>query len=67
MERSLAIHVKHEGGDGVNTAIMNNILGQLLCQRSPKDFNTDMKFEHIRLSKCYYKESIRIITRSQYE
>jgi tetratricopeptide (TPR) repeat protein len=63
MARSLAIYVKHEGVDGINTAIMNNMLGQLHCQRSRKDFNTDMRFEHLRLSKSHYKESLRIVTK----
>jgi hypothetical protein len=59
-ERSLAIDVKHEGPDGVNTSISNKNLGLFYCQLADTDLNTDKRKEHLRLSVSHFTEAFRI-------
>jgi hypothetical protein len=62
-ERSLAIDVKHEGPDGMNTAVSNVNLGHFHFQLAKTDLTTDRKNEHLRLSESYYTETTRIRTK----
>jgi tetratricopeptide (TPR) repeat protein len=59
-ERALAIDVKHEGPDGVNTSISNKNLGFFHRQLAGTDLTTDKRKEHLRLSVSYYTEAFRI-------
>jgi tetratricopeptide (TPR) repeat protein len=59
-ERSLAIDVKQQGPDGVNTSIGNKNLGVFHDQLAETDLSTDERKEHLRLSVSYYTEALRI-------
>jgi tetratricopeptide (TPR) repeat protein len=62
-ERSLAIDVKHEGPDGVNTSISYQHLGffhEELAQTLPTAVE---RKEHLQLSKFYFSETLRIGTK----
>jgi hypothetical protein len=58
IERSLAIYVKHEGPDGVNTSISNMNLGHFHCGLAGTCLSADERKEHLRLSKFYFTEAI---------
>jgi hypothetical protein len=62
-ERSLAIEVKHEGPDGVNTSISNTNLGYYHEELAFTDLTSEEKKEHLHLSKSYYTEALRIKTK----
>jgi tetratricopeptide (TPR) repeat protein len=62
-ERSLAIDVKHEGPDGVNTSIGNRNLGHFHQELAGTSLSTEQIKEHLQLSKSYYTEALRIYTK----
>jgi tetratricopeptide (TPR) repeat protein len=62
-ERSLAIDVKHEGPDGVNTSISNANLGQFHDEQAQTLIPAVERKEHLQLSKFYYTEALRIDTK----
>jgi hypothetical protein len=62
-ERSLAIHVKQEGPDGVSTSIGNSNLGIFHRQLAGTDLSTDERKEHLRLSVSHFTEALRINTK----
>jgi tetratricopeptide (TPR) repeat protein len=62
-ERSLAIDVKHEGLDGVNTSISNKNLGGFYEELAFTDLTSEERKEHLCLSESYYSEALRINTK----
>jgi tetratricopeptide (TPR) repeat protein len=62
-EQTLAIDVKHEGPDGMNTAIHNLNLGHFYLHLITAYPTADNRKEHLRLAESYYTEAIRINTK----
>jgi hypothetical protein len=62
-ECSLAIDVKHEGPDGINTSISNANLGDFHSQLAFTDVTPEERKEHLQLSISYYTEALRINTK----
>lgn len=60
LELSLAIQIKIEGSEGVNTAAANNILGRFYHQLAESQQNARTRKEHLLLSQSKYKEAMRI-------
>jgi hypothetical protein len=59
-ERSLAIYVKDEGPDGINTSIGNTNLGLFHHELAGTCSFADERKEHLRLSRSYYTGALRI-------
>jgi hypothetical protein len=59
-ERALAISIKNEGPDGVNTSIGNTNLGYFYRKLAFTDLTSEENIKHLHLSKFYYTEALRI-------
>jgi hypothetical protein len=62
-KRSLAIDVKHEGPDGINTSIGNKNLGHFHRKLAGTCLSAGEIKEHLHLSISYYTEALRINTK----
>jgi tetratricopeptide (TPR) repeat protein len=62
-ERSLAIDIKNEGLEGVNTAAANGRLGIFYHQLAKSQQNGKTRKEHLLLSRSKCKEALRIYTK----
>jgi tetratricopeptide (TPR) repeat protein len=63
-ERSLAIDIKHNGPDGINTAVANQNIGNFYHNlASTSIFIDETRIEYLRLSLSYHKEAMRIYTK----
>ena len=61
-ERSLAIHIRNYGPEGVNTAVSNFNLGIFYHLRAEESQTAEIKKGNLQLSESKYKESLRIYT-----
>jgi tetratricopeptide (TPR) repeat protein len=59
-ERCLAIFIRNEGPDGLNTATGNYNLGVFCCQLAGSQTTADLEQKQLLLSKSYFEESYRI-------
>jgi hypothetical protein len=62
-ESYLAITIKNEGLDGINTAVGYESLSYYYFEIAFNQVNSDTKKEHLCLAKSYVKETIRIFTK----
>jgi tetratricopeptide (TPR) repeat protein len=62
-ERSLAIDIKNEGPEGINTAAANGRLGMFYHQLAQSLQNAETRIDHLRQSRSKYKEAVRIYTK----
>jgi hypothetical protein len=60
-ERSLALSIRNDGPDGLNTAIVNNKFGQFYIQLAEKEPTVDAERTQLLLSKSYHEEALRIL------
>jgi tetratricopeptide (TPR) repeat protein len=63
LESVLAIAIRNEGLDGINTASGNYNLATYHVDLARRQVNSDTKKKHICLAKSYIKEAIRIYTK----
>jgi tetratricopeptide (TPR) repeat protein len=59
-ERSLAIDIRNGGPESYNTAVRNGKLGDFHQLLGNKQLGYESKNEHLRLSKAYFSEAVRI-------
>eukprot|EP00596_Hydrurales_sp_CCMP1899_P004101 CAMPEP_0119037562 /NCGR_PEP_ID=MMETSP1177-20130426/5992_1 /TAXON_ID=2985 /ORGANISM="Ochromonas sp, Strain CCMP1899" /LENGTH=464 /DNA_ID=CAMNT_0006999011 /DNA_START=34 /DNA_END=1428 /DNA_ORIENTATION=+ len=62
-ERFLAISQRHEGIDGVNTAIANESLGKYHSNMAEEQVTTEARRRCLRLAVPFFKEALRITTK----
>jgi tetratricopeptide (TPR) repeat protein len=63
LERSLAIHIKNDGPEGMNTAIRYISLSSFHDQLARTDVSANKRKEHLTLSLSFTKEALRIRTK----
>jgi hypothetical protein len=62
-ERFLAISIRNEGSDGINTAAGNTNLCNFQQDLADGQLITDKRKEHLCLAESYMKEALRISTK----
>jgi tetratricopeptide (TPR) repeat protein len=62
-ERSLAIYIKHNGPDGMNTAVANQNMGVFYPKLADQEQSAETRIEYLRLSLSHNKEAMRIYTK----
>jgi hypothetical protein len=63
LERYLAIDIKNEGSEGINTAAANGNLGIFYLELAESQQNAETRNEHLILSQSKYEETVRIYTK----
>jgi hypothetical protein len=63
-ERSLAINIRHQGPDGVNTAVNNMNLGYFNRKLAGLHQEVTLRNPFLLQAKAYYEEAIRIRTKT---
>jgi tetratricopeptide (TPR) repeat protein len=63
-KQALAIYIRNEGPDGVNTAVCNLQLGQYYRSLAKKQQTVDSIKQYLNLSLSSVKESVRITTKN---
>jgi tetratricopeptide (TPR) repeat protein len=59
-ERSLAINIKSDGPDGLNTAVANDNFGNFYEKKAESQQTAEIQKEYLHLSQSKYKEALRI-------
>jgi tetratricopeptide (TPR) repeat protein len=63
-ERSLAINIKSDGPDGLNTAVSYNCFGDFYHQLAESQQIPEAKKEYLHLSQSKYKEALRLCAKA---
>lgn len=63
LERSLAIHIKNDGREGMNTAIRYVSLSSFHDRLADSEVSANKRKEHLILSLSFTKEALRIRTK----
>jgi tetratricopeptide (TPR) repeat protein len=62
-ERFLAVSMRHEGMDGVNTAISNDNIGKYNLKMADEQLTVDTRRRYLRLALPFFKQALRITTK----
>jgi hypothetical protein len=62
-ERSLSIHIKNFGSEGIKTAEKNRNVGNFYYQQAEGSLSAGIRKKHLSLSSSKFKEALRIFTK----